>query len=338
MQRLKQLFKSTQVYVLLVLVVYCVVVSAVNPAFATLENVFDIVRNCSAPMIFAMGVMLVMIADGIDVSFAIIAVFSTYAAILAMKATGIDNLMFAFVIAMLVGAALGTVNALIIHLFKVPTFIATLGTQTMFIGLLANTLGTDTIKTPAMPTSLVAFGSQRLLTITEESGKQYGLYIYIIPTVAIVLLTAFLLKYTKFGRSIVAMGNDLEASRRAGYNIFKTRIILYILVGVYASIGGVLYIAQTAWIAPMVNNLTNSIEMTIIAAVVIGGTQLTGGYGTVIGSVLGVILMRVFSSTLIFLGLDSSWSDFFLGLVMVICIIITSISRNRTRKKLLIFD
>ncbi|MGI6020717.1 MAG: ABC transporter permease [Lachnospiraceae bacterium] len=338
MEKIKNLFKSTQIYVLLVLVIYCVIVSLVNPQFATLENIFDIIRNCSAPMVFAMGVMLVMVADGIDVSFAIISVFSTYAAIIAMKAFEMDQLWFGFLITMLVGALLGVVNALIIHLFKVPTFIATLGTQTIFIGLLANTLGTTTIKTPQMPISLVEFGSQKLITIVEESGKQYGLYIYIIPVVIIVVFTAVLLKYTKFGRSIVAMGNSKEAARRAGYNLFKTRIILYTLVGVYAGIAGLMYISQTAWIAPMVNNLTGSIEMTIIAAVVIGGTQLTGGYGTVVGSILGVILMRVFSSTLIFLGIDSSWSDFFLGLVMVLCIIITSISRNRTRKKLLIFD
>ena len=336
--KLKQLFKTTQIYVLIILIVYCVLVSVVSPQFATLENMFDIERNISVSLIFSMGVMLVLISDGIDVSFAIVAVFSAYAAILVMKSTGINNLLFAFVMASAVGALLGLFNALIIHLFQIPTFIATLGTQTMFIGLLACTLGTTTIKTPQMPTCLVEFGATKIFTIVDESGKTFGLYIYIIPTALIVGFTAFLLYKTKFGRSLVAMGNSKEAARRAGYNLFKTRVILYMLVGIYAAIAGVMYVAQVAWIAPLINNLVGTIELTIIASVVIGGTQLTGGYGTIVGTILGVILMRIFSSTLIFLGLSSSWSDFFLGAVMVICIIITSISRNRTRKKLLIFD
>lgn len=338
MSKIKALVKKSQFFVLVILIVYCIVVAVINPSFATLHNLLDIIRNLSVTMVFAMGVMLVLISGGIDVSFAIIAVFSSYASILAMKALGVDNLWVAFLIAAVVGALLGAVNASLIHFFEIPTFIATLGTQTMFIGLMAITLGTITIKTPQMPLSLIDFGTRKLITVTEEGGQIYGLYIYIIPVVLIIGLTAFILYKTRLGRSIVAMGNDVEAAKRAGYNLLSTRMFLYILVGVYASVAGIMYVSQVAWIAPLINNLVGTTEMTTIAAVVIGGTKLTGGDGSITGTILGVLLIQVFSSTLIFLGLSSSWNGLFQGIVLIGCIIITSVNNYRTRRKLLLFD
>ena len=338
MNKAKTLMKKTQFFVLVILIVYCIVVTAINPAFATMQNVLDIVRNLSVTMIFAMGVMLVLISGGLDVSFAIIAVFSAYASILAMKAMNVDNLLVAFLIAAVVGAALGSINALLIHFFKIPIFIATLGTQTMFIGLMAVLLGTTTIKTPQMPTCLVDFGTQKLVSITTDGGQTYGLYVYIIPVVLVIGVTAFILYKTRMGRSIVAIGNGVEAAKRAGYNLFATRMFLYVLVGIFASIAGIMYVSQVAWIAPLINNLVGTTELTTIAAVVIGGTNLTGGHGTITGTILGVLLIQVFSSTLIFLGLSSSWNDLFQGIVLIACIIVTSVNNYRERKKLLLFD
>lgn len=337
MNKMKELMKKNQFFVLVILIVYCILVAAVNPSFATLQNALDILRNLSVSMIFAMGVMMVLISGGIDVSFAIIAVFSTYGSILLMKALHIDALWAAFLFAMVIGAVLGSINALLIHFFRIPTFIATLGTQTMFIGLMAVTLGTVTIKTPQMPVSMVEFGTRRLITITEESGITYGLYIYIIPVVVIIALTGFILYKTRMGRGIVAIGNDVEAAKRAGYNLLSIRLFLFIMAGVFAAIAGVMYVSQVAWIAPLINNLVGS-EMTVIAAVVIGGTKLTGGEGTITGTILGVLLIQVFSSTLIFLGLNSSWNDLFQGAVLIACIVITSVNQHRARKKLLLFD
>ncbi len=338
MSKLKTLMKKNQFFVLVILIVYCVVVASINPSFATLQNAFDIVRNLSVTMVFAMGVLLVLISGGIDVSFAIIAVFSAYASILVSKAMNVDNLAMAFLIAAVVGALLGAINASLIHFFKIPIFIATLGTQTMFTGLMAVILGTVTIKTPQMPTSLVDFGTQKLITITVDGGQIYGLYIYIIPVVAIIAITAFILYKTRMGRSIVAMGNDVEAAKRAGYNLLTTRMFLYILVGIFSSVAGIMYVSQVAWIAPLINNLVGSTELTTIAAVVIGGTKVTGGSGTISGTILGVLLIQVISSTLIFLGLSSSWNDLFQGIVLIACIIVTSVNNHRTRKKLLLFD
>ena len=99
-----------------------------------------------------------------------------------------------------------------------------------------------------------------------------------------------------------------------------------------------MYVSQVAWIAPLINNLVGSTELTTIAAVVIGGTKVTGGSGTISGTILGVLLIQIFSSTLIFLGLSSSWNDLFQGIVLIGCIIVTSVNNHRTRKKLLLFD
>lgn len=338
MKTFKSLLSKTQFYVLLIIIVYSVVVAFTNPAFATVQNTFDIARAASVTMILAFGVMLVLISGGIDVSFAIVAVFSAYASIMFIKATGFDNIFVAFVISAAVGALLGLINVLIIHFFRLPIFIATLGTQSMLIGLMALTLGTEVINTPQMPNCFVDFGTAKLITIQMENGQQYGLSVFIIPVIIIGFAVWFILNRTRIGRSIIAVGNSIEAAKRAGYDLLKTRLFIFVTVGILASVAGVIYVSEAAWVSPLTNNLVGGTELLTIAAVVIGGTKLTGGYGTVVGTILGVILIKLFSTTLIFLGLSTSWNNLFTGLVLLGCIVITSMNTRYMRKKLLLFN
>ncbi len=338
MNTVKSWFGKTQFYILVIIICYCVVVACTNPAFATVQNAFDIVRSSAVMMILAMGVLIVLISGGIDVSFAIVAVFSAYASIMMIRSTGADHIVVAFLVAIGVGALLGLFNAVVIHFFRLPTFITTLGTQSMFIGLMAVMLGTEVINTPQMPSCFVAFGKAQLVTAQLENGQQYGLSVFIIPVVIIVFLTWFILQRTTIGRSIVAVGNSQEAAKRAGYSLLKTHLFIYILVGVFAAVAGVIYVSEVAWASPLTNNLVGGTELLTIAAVVIGGAKLSGGEGSVFGAVLGVLLIRLFNTTLIFLGLTTSWNQLFTGVVLLGCIIVTSLHTRRTRKKLLLFD
>lgn len=338
MKTFKSLLSKTEFYVLLIIIVYSIVVACTNPAFATVQNTFDIARALSVTMILAFGVMLVLISGGIDVSFAIVAVFSAYASIMFIKATGFDNLFVAFIVSAAVGAVLGLINVTIIHFFRLPIFIATLGTQSMLIGLMAVTLGTEVINTPQMPNCFVDFGTAKLITVQLENGQHYGLSVFIIPVIIIGVAIWFILNRTRIGRSIIAVGNSIEAAKRAGYDLFKTRLFIFVTVGILASVAGVIYVSEAAWVSPLTNNLVGGTELLTIAAVVIGGTKLTGGYGSVLGTILGVILIKLFSTTLIFLGLSTSWNNLFTGLVLLGCIVITSLNTRRMRKKLLLFN
>ena len=132
MGNIKKWFGKTQTYVLIILILYCVVVTVANDQFLTLENLFDVIHTSSVTMILALGVLMVLVSGGIDISFTTIAVFGAYTAARVIQETGIDNLAFAFAISIVIGAILGAINAFIIHQFKLPTLIATLGTQSVF--------------------------------------------------------------------------------------------------------------------------------------------------------------------------------------------------------------
>jgi simple sugar transport system permease protein len=338
MKMIRSWFEKTQFYVLLILVVYSAVVSFNNPEFATLQSLFDVLRSSAVTMILALGVMMVLVSGGIDVSFAIVAVFSAYASIVFISKTGLDNLAVAFIVAIAVGALLGLVNALLIHFFRLPTFLVTLGTQSMYIGLMAVLLGTQVINTPQMPSCFVDFGTSKLIEFEQANGQIYGLSVIVIPVLIVIFLCWFIFYRTTIGRGIIAIGNSEEAANRAGYNIFRIHLFVYISVGVLSAIAGVIYVSDVAWVSPQTNNLVGGTELLTIAAVVIGGTKLTGGELSIFGTVLGVLLIRLFATTLIFLGITTSWNRLFTGVVLLGCNIVISYNRSRTRKKLLLFD
>jgi simple sugar transport system permease protein len=335
---IKPVLKKTQFYIAVILVLYCLVVAVKNPQFFSLQSLFDVLRASSVTMILAMGVMIVLVSGGIDVSFAVVAVFAAYASIMFITKTGIDNMVVAFIVAIAVGAFLGLINALLIHFFRLPTFLVTLGTQNIFTGLMAVLLGTKVINTPQMPKCFVDFGTAKLLTFYVEDNQQYGLSVVIIPVVVIIFVCWFILYRTAIGRGTIAIGNSEDAARRSGYNITKIHFFIYIFVGIIAAIAGVVYVSDVAWASPLTNNLVGGTELLTIAAVVIGGTKLTGGEVSILGTVLGVLLIRLFATTLIFLGITTSWNQLFIGIVLLGCNSIIAYNRRRTRKKLLIFE
>jgi simple sugar transport system permease protein len=158
--------------------------------------------------------------------------------------------------------------------------------------------------------------------------------VFIIPLIIAILLTWFILKYTMLGRGIYALGNNRESAIRSGFNITAIQFFVYCYVGLLAGIMGVVYVSEVRWVNPV--DLVGQ-ELTVIAAVVIGGAKLTGGSGTILGTILGVAIVRVLHSTLVLLGLSASWNDFFVGLIIIMSVGITSYQNTLKNKKRLSF-
>jgi simple sugar transport system permease protein len=336
--RIKSLFSKTQMYILLIVIGYFVFVSISNPAFLKPENLLEIIRASSWMWILGMAVLLVMIAGGLDLSFASIAVSATYITAMTMVNNGIDDLAFAFLFAMLTGGLFGALNGVIIHFFKLPTFIVTLGTKTVFIGVMAALVGVSSLNLDHCPKTVQDFGIARLFTLETESGTTYGLTTFVVPLIIAVVFVWFLLYRTRMGRSIFAIGNSQEAARRAGYNLFATNMFIYIVVGVISAVAGVMAWAEVGWISPTSSRLVLGTDMNIIAAVIIGGAKLSGGEGTISGALLGILLIRLFETTLVFIGLTASWNDFFTGLAMLVCMSVTALQSYHKKRKLLLFE
>jgi simple sugar transport system permease protein len=329
----RRLVNATEGILAAIILLYCVMVAAVNPAFLSVETLFDIVRSSSTAVIVGMGLLLVMLSGGIDVSFMSIALFGSYVAAYAMIRLKIDSLAFAFIISVGLGTALGLVNALLVNWLNLPPFIVTLGTQNLFHGVMTTFVSDKTFGAGVIPSALSKFGSATLFTLKTRQGVM-GLTAAVIPTCIAVLLTWFIVCRTMVGRGIVAMGNSPESARRAGFNLLKLRLFVYGYIGALAAVMGVVYISQVNAVYP--NKLVGN-ELMIIAGAVIGGVKDTGGRGKILGVILGIAIIYLLNSTLIFLGLSSSWNNFFVGTLLVVSVAVTSWQNRRKNRGSLLF-
>ena len=318
---------------LIIVVVYSVFVTIKNPGFFQIQTVFDIIKTSSTTMIVAMGLLVVMISGGIDVSFMAIALFGSYTSLYIMIQTGINNLAFAFAVSMAIGVVLGLVNAVLISWLKLPPFIITLGTQNLFHGIMTTFISDKSFGSGVLPECLHKFGQGTLFKVATANGST-GLTVSLIPVMIAGLATYFILHKTMIGRGIVAIGNDEESARRAGFNPFKIRLFVYAYSGALAGMMGIVYAAQVNALYP--NKMVGD-ELMVVAAVVIGGTKITGGQGKIFGAVLGVLITYLLNSTLIMIGLSSSWNNLFVGAILVIAVAITSYQERVKNRKHLIF-
>lgn len=318
---------------LIIIVVYSVFVTIKNPGFFQIQTVFDIIKTSSTTMIVAMGLLVVMISGGIDVSFMAIALFGSYTSLYIMIQTGINNLAFAFAVSMAIGVVLGLVNAVLISWLKLPPFIITLGTQNLFHGIMTTFISDKSFGSGVLPECLHKFGQGTLFKVATANGST-GLTVSLIPVLIAGLATYFILRKTMIGRGIVAIGNDEESARRAGFNPFKIRLFVYAYSGALAGMMGIVYAAQVNALYP--NKMVGD-ELMVVAAVVIGGTKITGGQGKIFGAVLGVLITYLLNSTLIMIGLSSSWNNLFVGAILVIAVAITAYQERVKNRKHLIF-
>lgn len=331
--KLKRVLSNKEAVLGLILIIYCLFVGLMNPSFFSVDVIFDILKSGTGMTILAMGCLVVMISGGIDVSFTAIAISAGYLSIKLLISLGLNNIFIGFLIAALIGIFLGLINGLIIHYFKLPTLIATLATQNIFWGLLTIIGGTKFIGAGKLPKCILSFSSSRLITITTSEG-QTGLSLFIIPLIIFSVLTWFILNKTVKGRSIYAMGSSNESASRAGISLFNTRLFVYTFSGALAGCMGIIYAAETRSINPI--SLVGE-ELNVIAAVVLGGARLSGGTGTVLGTLLGVYIITVLKNTLVLVGLSASWNSFFVGLIILASVAVTSYQQIKKNQEHLIF-
>lgn len=314
---------------LLVAIILIVVVgmSLASPAFFTAGTFFALVRSSMVPLIFALGVLLVLISGGIDVSFPAVAIFAAYTTVKVLLDGGLDpSPLVVFAIALTIGALLGLINGVVIARFRLPTLIVTLGTQSIYKGVLIAYIGSVYIAAGDLPTSITGLSGSHLV---DMEGGGY-LHFMILPVVIITILIAAMLTRTMFGRSIYAIGGDTEAARRVGIRVVRTQVWLYMLVGALAAFGGVLYVILGRNANPQ--SLVGT-ELDIIAAVVLGGASIFGGRGSVFGTVLGVVLVQLINNNLVLLGIPSTWQRAAVGMLLILGVSVQALGAARARHR-----
>ena len=309
---MKRAFLRSHEFVLLaILIGFSVLVNLISKSFLTAENLFDILKSSSIMGTMAIGVFVVMLSGGIDLSFPAIATVSMYVAVRVLLLFD-GNLPLAFLMASLIGAALGSINAFLIHRFKIPTMIVTLGTASIFHGAMLTLADVPHIY--SVPAYFFEFSTKYIFSWTKSGGTTIGFSTLAFLMLVIAALTWLLLRFTMLGKGIYALGGNPEAAKRAGFNITRIQYFIYCFVGLLSGIASIQYVCLVRHVHPF--NLMG-LQLDVIAAVVLGGASLAGGSGTVLGTLLGVWMIYAIRNSLVLMRIPSYWDPVVIGLIIV---------------------
>ncbi|MFV0547485.1 MAG: ABC transporter permease [Limnobaculum xujianqingii] len=313
--------KPHELFLSLTILVIGGYLSFASPDFMTFGNIYDLVNNYAMLTILACGLFIVLISGGIDISFPAMTIISQYVMVTLIQGTT-GNFAIAFALSGGIGLLLGMVNAVLVNRLKVPSIIITISTLNIFYGLLLYlTKGVWLYSYPEWFEQGVM-----LFKFTAADGYDYGLSLQIITLIVVIALTGIIMNKTSIGRMIYAMGGNKEAASRMGFGIFKLQLFVYGYMGLMSGVAGVIQSATVLTVAP---DSLLGYELTVLAAVVLGGTSIVGGRGTLLGTLLGVILLAVLQNGLNLLGISSYWHTVVTGLVIVISVSMTAWSQRK---------
>ncbi|MEU3269773.1 ABC transporter permease [Saccharomonospora sp. NPDC006951] len=297
------------------IVVLYVVLGSTAAGFLSLDNQLGMLRDAATVGIAAWGVTLVIIAGEIDISIGPAVAFASVLVAKGAAEWGL-GIGLAVLITLAAGAAWGALAGWLRARFEVPSFIATLGIWSALGGL-------GLYLTDALPVVLPESGLFDVL-----GGSILG-----IPTPAIVMVVlffvfAYVARYTGYGRSVYAVGGNAPAARMAGINLSRVRVMLFATTGLLSAITGVLLAAR---LGSGNGGAASGLEFDVIAAVVIGGTALAGGRGTMLGTLLGVAFITVISNGLVLLGVNSFLQNVVRGVIIVVAVLVNVVITKRAR-------
>jgi ribose transport system permease protein len=317
--RWQRVATGSTTWIILILAGMILVFSVLEPdAFATVNNARNIATNAAILLVIAVGMTFVIITAGIDLSVGSVLVFSGVVAAKAMNGmggNGWDVIVVGLVVALAAGLGWGVLNGLLITKARVPPLIVTLGTLGMALGLaLIITNGVDIREVPPRLVTSIGVG---------ELFDQIPWLVVIAVAVAIVF--GVTLAATRFGRHTYAIGSNDEAARRAGINVDRHLIMVYGISGLLSGLAGFMSLARFAT-TTIGGHATDNLQA--IAAVVLGGTSLFGGIGTVLGTVVGVFIPAVLQNGFVITGVETFWRDVAVGAVLIAAVYLDQLRRR----------
>lgn len=308
------IWTRNETLVALVIVAFCALAAMSDPGFLSVATLTDLLRGGIVLGIFAVGALIVLISGGIDVSFTAVAAFTMYVTAMVLNAAMPWMPWWgALLMGMGLGACLGAINGILIAFLGLPTLIVTLGTLSIFRGFMLTFIGQKQITT--LPPGMREFGRMMLVRGENADGSFYSLHAAFLVTVGAIVLTWFILHRTMLGRQIFAIGGSVESARRIGINVRGVQFFVYVYVGVLAGLAGIIHSSLARVANPF--DLVG-LELSVIAAVVLGGARLAGGHGTLTGTVLGVALIVLVRNSLIVLGIPATWQSVAIGVLILI--------------------
>lgn len=283
--------------------------SIANSSFRSSSNLTNIVNQMSMQGIAACGATLTIVSGGFDLSQGSVYAFCAIFAVMTVHTFGVFG---AFILAVLVGTALGAVNGAIIALGRVNSFIATLATSYVFIGFATVITGGNVATTSDAHFQLM--------------NNTYGLTVAAWFFIVIAVLLGLLLAYTRFGRGLYAIGGNPEAARLSGINISFYRIVVFALSGACAGAAGIIAASQTGSADPSIGS---TLALLAIASTVVGGTSILGGQGAIWRAVVGATILELINNGFVLLNLNPVYEDVVFGFLVLFAVGLDQLLRRR---------
>jgi len=312
----------TEAWLVAVLAALCLGLSLATDQFASIVNVTDLLNTSAINVIFAMGLVAVLISGSIDISFAVAASVVQYVTAMALIAAGGGNWVLGFAVAAACGVALMAINAALIHHFRIISIVVTIATFNAFFGLLMFfTRGVSIYDLPLWWTDRVILWEHE-----SASGAWAEITLPVAVMAGCVVLTWLLIGRTSTGRQLYAFGDNPEGARRIGISQAAAHYIAFGWLGVMLGVAGLMQVNYAQEVVP---NALYGRELDVLAATVLGGARLGGGRGTVLGVVIGVLLIAVTQNGLNLLGVSPYAFKMVVGAIILAAIVLSNVSLDR---------
>lgn len=305
------LLRGREAGLVVMILLVVAVVGGLAPRFLDWETLRIVALAVPLVLIGAMGQMMVLVARHVDLSQGSILAFSSIVAGMMFRDLPELPVVAGVAVAILLGAALGLVNGLLVVLFRLPSIIVTLGTLSLYRGLVFLVSDARQVDPQFIPRGLISM---------SQTSPVLGIPWIVIVAAAVALATWAFLGHSRLGRQIYALGSNPVAAPLRGINVVRVTLLVFTLSGALAGVAGILYASRFGYVNPGITGL--GFEFAVIAAVVVGGVSINGGSGTVLGTVLGVLLLGTVSVALPILGVSAFWQDVFNGAVIILALLV----------------
>lgn len=312
---------QTEFRLIVVLTFICIFLTIFTDTFFTLNNFTNLLNNNAVNLIWAFGLLVVLIAGGIDISFAVAASVVQYIAFYVFDFFGGGNWAIGFIVTFSLGTLLGFINAYLIHYFSIISIVVTISTFNIFFGLLMFfTSGRYLYNLPD-------WWVDRIIIVEREmaNGSWAELTFPVLVMFVVMFATYILINKTSTGRQLYAFGDNPEGARRSGINIALMQFIAFGWMGAMAGIAGLMQVNIVKEVVPMA---LYGRELEVLAAVVLGGARLGGGRGSVLGCFLGVFIVAITQNGLNLMGVTPYAFKMVIGFIILVAISTSNINLN----------
>ncbi len=310
---------SQTFWVFAAVVLACLFLSFATDSFATPKNLYNITRNVTFVAIIALGMTMVIITGGIDLSVG--SVLCLCSMILGVVMHAGYNIEIGIAASILTALIVGAFHGILIAYIGLPPFVVTLGTLSVARSLAMVASGN---------TVVFEFGPDHEKLLSLGGGAWlFGIANPVLYMIVLALVTGFMLRWTRFGRYLYAIGGNEHAATLTGVPVKQIKVAVYMISSLTAGIAG---IVQTGWLGAITTNIGTGLELQVIAAAVIGGAALIGGTGTAIGALIGAALIEIIRNSLGLLGINAFWQGVFIGSAILIAVLFDRIRNLRLNK------